>query len=313
MMDNQFKVPTFEPKLKVAPKKSKSQTEDTDEPNEVLKTSPEASEKEAVSAKVESEPPKVSAKCPYIEPTWSTVPESNLAYNFEVLKGGQIVETVNNLQSKAFWTIGKLPSNDIVMAHPTISRYHAVVQYRPEVTAKDSDSSDDEDNVSNADQTTQKPKIEKGWYLYDLNSTHGSFVNKMKVPPKTYVRLRVGYMLKFGASTRIYILQGPGFDEEAESELTITEMKELKLKKEQEAKEKILEEEKRIEEQGISWGMADDADEETDLSHNPYASTNNEELFLQDPKKTLRGFFEREGLDLDYKVDEVSNGTYTCR
>lgn len=316
-MDNEFKVPTFEPKLKVAPKKIKPQTEGADVPIEVLNISSEAVEKEPESAKVETETPKVSAKCPYIEPTWSKVPESNLTYNFEVLKGGQIVENVKNLESKAFWTVGKLPNNDIVMAHPTISRYHAVLQYRPEVTAKDqnnSDSSDDDDdNASNSEQIAQKPQIEKGWYLYDLNSTHGSFVNKMKVPPKTYVRLRVGYMLKFGASTRIYILQGPDFDEEAESELTITEMKELKLKKEQEAKEKLLEEEKRIEEQGISWGMTDDADEETDLSHNPFASTNNEDLFLQDPKKTLRGYFEREGLDLDYKVDEVTNGTYTCR
>lgn len=329
MMDNEFKVPfTLEPKLKAAaaPVATKSQTNDTIESNEESKASAVTVEKEVESAKVELNPAKVAAsKCPYIEPKWSQRPDSSLTYNFEVLKGGQIVEDIKHLETKAFWTIGKLPNNGIVMAHPTISRYHAVLQYRPEVISKannDSDGSDDDNNDGNDDDdvksnakdaTVEKSKIEKGWYLYDLNSTHGSFVNKMKVPPKTYVRLRVGYMLKFGASTRNYILQGPDFDAEAESELTITEMKELKLKKLQEEQQKREEEEKKKEEEGISWGMTEDADEETDLSHNPFASTNNEELFLNDPKKTLRGFFEREGLNLDYKVDEVSNGTYTCR
>ncbi|XP_055325568.1 kanadaptin [Sitodiplosis mosellana] len=318
-MDNEFKVPfSIEPKSKAVAKKA--ETIDTVEPKEETATPAVAATEEPESAKVESNPVKTPApKCPYVEPKWSQAPDSSLTYGFEVLKSGQIVEEIKHLQTKAFWTIGKLPNNGIVMAHPTISRYHAVLQYRPEVVNKanndsnNSDDDDDGDNLNAMDSTVQKPKIEKGWYLYDLNSTHGSFVNKMKVPPKTYVRLRVGYMLKFGASTRNYILQGPGFDEEAESELTITEMKELKLKKIQEEQQKREEEEKKKEEAGISWGMTEDADEETDLSHNPFASTNNEELFLQDPKKTLRGFFEREGLNLDYKVDEVSNGTYTCR
>lgn len=315
-MDNEFKVPfTLEPKQKVVAKKAESIDDDESKDEETIIVVTETKEPER--AKVESDPVKVLTKCSYIEPKWSRAPESNLAYSLEVLKNGQIVEEIKNLQTQPFWTIGKLPNNGIVMAHPTISRFHAVLQYRPDVANKadnNSDSDDDEeDSLKSADSTYQKPKIEKGWYLYDLNSTHGSFVNKMKVPPKTYVRLRVGYMLKFGASTRNYILQGPGFDQEAESELTITEMKELKIKKLLEAQQKQVEEEKQKEEAGISWGMTDDADEETDLSHNPFASTNNEELFLQDPKKTLRGFFEREGLNLDYKVDEVSNGTYTCR
>lgn len=311
MMDTEFKVPTFDPKLKV---NTKNPVVDSNELRQVeTESTPSTVAKEVENAKVESDLTKLSTKCPYIEPKWSKPPDSNLVYSFEVLKGGQIVENIKNLQCKAIWKIGKLPTNDIVMAHPTISRYHCVLQYRPEVTDCDKNNSDSSDDEDDADLTSQKPKIDHGWYLYDLNSTHGSFVNKMKVPPKTYVRIRVGYMLKFGASTRSYIFQGPDFDEEAESELTITEMKELKLKKQLEAKQKLDEAEKRKEEAGISWGMCEDADEETDLSHNPFASTNNEELFLQDPKKTLRGFFEREGLNLEYKVDDVSNGTYTCR
>lgn len=319
-MENDFKVPTFEPKSKVVTKKPKPSNENVDELKEVSSSEiqPVVVDKESESAKCETKAEQKIPTCPYIEPTWSTAPDSSLVYSFEVLKGGQIVDNVNNLQSKAYWTIGKFQNNDIAMAHPTISRYHAVLQYRPNVVNTDGNESDDgsdddENSTKSSDGTEKKPKVDKGWYLYDLNSTHGSFVNKMKVPPKTYIRIRVGYMLKFGASTRNYILQGPGFDEEAESELTITEMKELRLKKQQEQQDKLLEEERKREEEGISWGMAEDAEEETDLSHNPFAVTSNEELFLQDPKKTLRGYFEREGLNLDYKVDEVSNGTYVCR
>lgn len=311
-MDSEFKVPTFGNKP-LAPKKPKSTVENQSKPTEPsTETQANESENEA-KVQLVSKP---QSNCPYIEPNWSKCPESEFEYKLEVLKGGIIVETTNNLQTKAFWRMGKLPDNDITMAHPTISRYHAVLQYRPEVEVKqkeensDSDSDDENDSISNEKLNS---KVEKGWYLYDLNSTHGTFVNKMRVPPKTYIRIRVGYMLKFGASTRSYILQGPSFDEEAESALTITEMKELKLKKLLESKEKAIEDDRRKESEGISWGMADDADEETDLSFNPFAQTNNEELFLQDPKKTLRGYFEREGYDLDYRVDEMSPGQYICK
>lgn len=319
-MDMEFKVPSIEPKVKFVPRKSKEaepvdtavDTQD-DTPVDTAEIVVKEDEPSATVKPVEKTPatatPTTKSSCPYKEPHWSRCPDATHSYSFEVLKGGQIVENIRDLQTKAFWPIGKLPDNSIVMAHPTISRYHAVLQYRPETV--DDSSSDSEDEGDNS--TPEKPKVEKGWYLYDLGSTHGSFVNKMRVPPKTYIRLRVGYMLKFGASTRNYILQGPNFDEEAESELTITEMKELRLKKEQERKDKLIEEEKRKEAEGVSWGMGDDADEETDLSVNPFAATNNEELFLQDPKRTLRGFFEREGFDLEYKVDEMAAGSYICR
>lgn len=167
---------------------------------------------------------------------------------------------------------------------------------------------------------TKRLIIEISSKIFVLDSTHGTFLNKMRVKPRTYVRIKVGHQLKFGNSTRNYILQGPSADEEDHSELTITELKEQRAQRETEMKQKAimekLEKEKKAKEKdeaGISWGMADDAEDEPDLSENPFAVTTNEELFLDDPKKTLRGFFEREGYDLEYRCDELSPGVFICR
>lgn len=285
--------------------------------NAAEEDAPAASATPAAAAGSAAPPKKApTVPCPYTEPKWSAAASPEHAYSIEMLKGGIIVETVGDLQTQPFWVIGKLTSNDIVMAHPTVSRYHAVLQYRPEIVPAAADEAADDD----AENPTAKPQIACGWYLYDLGSTHGSFVNKRKVPAKTYVRVRVGYMLSFGASTRRLILQGPDHDADAESELSISEMKAARAERAAAAAELVrqerdraLEVERKRESDGISWGMAEDADEETDLSVNPYATTNNEELFLQDPKKTLRGYFEREGLDLEYKVDELSAGSFVCK
>ncbi|XP_037730398.1 kanadaptin [Drosophila subpulchrella] len=263
-------------------------------------------------------PPKVpkapksspAAVCPYRVPKWSAPPAEDQNYSFEVLKSGQIIDTVRQLQQQAVWTFGRLPENDVPAAHPTISRFHVVLQYKPKALPK-LDIEDDEGEESG------EPDQPEGWYIYDMGSTHGTFLNKQRVPPKVYIRMRVGHMLKLGGSTRVYILQGPGEDEEPESELSVTELRQKREKELADAaverEIRLLEAEERERNEGVSWGMGDDADEETDLSHNPYASTNNEELFFDDPKKTLRGFFEREGLNLEYRCDELSTGSFVCR
>ncbi|XP_058061198.1 LOW QUALITY PROTEIN: kanadaptin [Anopheles bellator] len=253
---------------------------------------------------------------PYKEPKWSGKCDLDRDYSFEVEKNGVIIERVRQLQNKTFWLFGRLPNCDLNMAHPTISRYHAVLQYRPPP-------SEDADSGGNDEQGSTRPvhtTVEPGWYLYDLNSTHGTFLNKQQIKPRTYVRVRPGYMIRLGSSSRTFILDGPTDEEDEPSALTITELKEHTAKvralqaemaeierKEKDRLERLKEEE------GISWGMAEDADEETDLHENPYAASNNEELFLDDPKKTLRGYFEREGYELEYKLNEVSSGTYSCR
>ncbi|XP_037798611.1 kanadaptin-like [Penaeus monodon] len=245
-----------------------------------------------------------SVPVPYKEPKWSGVPNDN--YSFEVLKSGTIVETI--ALNKPFFVIGRLAQCDITMEHPSISRFHCVIQYRS-VAAEEASC---------------------GFYAYDLGSTHGSFHNKHQMKPHTYYRLRVGHMIKLGGSTRMMILQGPAEDEEPEMEQTVTELK-AAAAKQLEKLEKLesgeIEEEDRErkkrealqgkdeESGGIDWGMGDDAEEAEDGENdvNPFASLN-EELYLDDPKKTLRGWYEREGYDLpEYETDDISPGYYRCK
>lgn len=137
---------------------------------------------------------------PYLEPKWGGKPIEE--YKLEVLKSGVILEKID-LTEKSFYVIGRLPSCNLSLAHPTISRYHAIIQYR----------------------TTGDEKNSKGFYLYDLESTHGTFWNGHRIKPRIYVRLHDGHMIKFGCSQRKYILQAPSDDQEEESELSVTQLK----------------------------------------------------------------------------------------
>lgn len=123
----------------------------------------------------------------YSEPPWGgKAPDTS--YSLEILKNGTIVDTVP-LTQRSFYVVGRLPVCDVSLEHPSISRYHAVIQYR----------SRPEEGEPAAEDT--------GFYIHDLGSTHGTVVNKNKIPPQTYIRLRVGHVLKFGGSTRLFILQ----------------------------------------------------------------------------------------------------------
>jgi len=84
--------------------------------------------------------------------------------------------------------VGRLPGCALALEHPSVSRHHAVLQYR------------------GAGRSPDGPDA-AGFYVYDLGSTHGTFLNKARVPPRTYCRVRVGHGLRFGGSSRLFLLQ----------------------------------------------------------------------------------------------------------
>ncbi|XP_041971042.1 kanadaptin [Aricia agestis] len=292
----EFKKPVFIGRVGKLPKKVKTEKEISEVDNKQQTPEEHSSETAQHAAK------ELLTPCSYKEPKWSGVCPDGSDYGLEVLKSGIIMERID-LTKKPYYVFGRQPNSDVVMAHPTISRHHAVLQYKA---------------------FSEEGEVPSGWYIFDLGSTHGTFLNRDRIKERQYTRVRVGHQIKFGTSTRTYIVLGPDFDCEGESELTVTEIKkrasEMKLERDRLIKEAIeqrekakLEEERKREEQGIDWGMGEDAEEEPDLAENPYASTGNEELYLDDPKKTLRGYFEREGHELVYNCEERGIGQFICK
>ncbi len=258
----------------------------------------------------------------YAKPEWSARPPDchgedvldaegySDHYFLEILKNGSIVDKIK--LNREFTSFGRLDTCDVLCEHPSLSRYHAILQY----------SNGDVDNA----------KFPEGFYIYDLNSTHGTFVNKNRIRPNEYVKLNNDSMFKLGLSTRLYILHGPkpkNFSEDLNINLTHDQMKKIRDKYSKIALKlkirKELEEESRAEaeeESGqVNWGLKDELEEEMLESEdqgseiNPFSviEEKDESFYSDDPKKALKNFFDREGDELEYEVDELAPGKFKCR
>eukprot|EP00039_Didymoeca_costata_P020389 m.341084 g.341084 ORF g.341084 m.341084 type:complete len:641 (+) comp19802_c0_seq1:132-2054(+) len=231
----------------------------------------------------ESEFPEV----PYQTPSWAANPKDD--FKLEVLKNGTIVEEISlSDKSKDRYIIGRLPNCDIVLEHPSISRYHAVLQH-----------GDD------------------GYlYIYDLGSTHRTKLNKTPVTARKYYRIKVGFVVRFGMSSRMFVLQGSEKQtQEEDARLAQVEDKIIASRE----KRKIIAERK--EARGISWGMdEDDLDSDAaalaSATKGEKAEKDDDSYFQEDPRKWLTAFFDRENCQIEFEIDQEGPSharTYICR
>ena len=183
-------------------------------------------------------PPKVN----YTPPEWSAAPTH--PFRLEVIKNGAVVESVD-VANKAFVLIGRQEDVcDIAMQHPSISRQHAVIQHR------------DSGEI----------------FVYEMGSTHGTLLNKRRLPAKEHVEMSVGDVLRFGASSRVYCLLGPDNlrKEVLRDNHTPAELQKLKYdllqKKKQQMQERRKQEAAAAAEQlsdaTCMWGDQEDAEDE---------------------------------------------------
>jgi smad nuclear-interacting protein 1 len=92
---------------------------------------------------------------------------------------------------------------DVPVDHPSLSKQHAVLQYRALPPRGGEEQRRGEGSGVGGG---TMPKLLCRPYLMDLESTNGTFVNGVRLDPARYYELRRGDVITFGASTREYVL-----------------------------------------------------------------------------------------------------------
>jgi len=117
----------------------------------------------------------------YEVPLWSSKP--SIEYHLEVVKNGEVIDTLSLPMDMDYVVFGRnedFASKGFVLDHASISRQHAVIQHRGQNGGR--------------------------LYIYDLGSVHHTYWNQRQIRPFVYVPLRVGDVLRFGESSRLYVL-----------------------------------------------------------------------------------------------------------
>ncbi|KAI8810896.1 Smad nuclear-interacting protein 1 [Cladochytrium replicatum] len=128
----------------------------------------------------------------YSEPPEARKPTKH--WRLFVFKGKEQVDMLHIHRQSAFLLGRERKIADIPIDHPSCSKQHAVLQFRQVATKNE------------FGETIRDVKP----YIIDLESANGVFVNGEKVPPSRYYELKLGDVIKFGFSTREYVMM---FDE----------------------------------------------------------------------------------------------------
>ncbi|RWS30467.1 kanadaptin-like protein [Leptotrombidium deliense] len=217
-----------------------------------------------------------------MQPLTSLSPVKNTFY-VEVIKNGVVLITKD--VNKSVITFGRSRECDFPLDHPSISRFHCALFWKED---------------------QQNSKSLGFFYLMDLNSTHGTFLNKEKLNPNKLLMVNPGNnVFKLGGSSRVFMLgTKANVDTNDDVESGCNENKA----------------------DFCSWGILDDESEENEkedpsaplatiLAHlqSDFTSTptTNNNVYQENPQKALQQWFEREGYEYEYKINCV-NGKFKC-
>ncbi|KAG0266086.1 Kanadaptin [Mortierella polycephala] len=148
--------------------------------------------------------------------------------------------------------------------------------------------------------------------------THGTKLNKTKIPPGMHVSLKPGDQLRFGESSRIYLFQTEQAEDQEEEERKLVAAMIARQNKAQPVQSKDEDD------QGCNWGMQEDAEDAEDEDDMDEAITDGsvrrtidpDAYYRKDPKKALRNYLENKGYSCEFEVEEEGPGharEYTAR
>lgn len=170
--------------------------EDPDEP-EVEKEKPNF----GLSGKLTEETNKVNGiVIKYSEPEEAKIPKRR--WRFYPFKGETAMQTLYIHRQSAYLIGRDRKICDIAADHPSCSKQHAALQYRLVAYER-------------GDGSTGK-RVRP--YIIDLESANGTFVNNKKIDAKKYVELLEKDVIKFGFSSREYVLLHEASKDEAEDD-----------------------------------------------------------------------------------------------
>lgn len=124
----------------------------------------------------------------YHEPAEAATPKQK--WRLYVYKGDEELDMIHLSRQSAYLFGRDRLVADIPVDHSSCSKQHAVIQYRE--TRKKNEYGD--------------VKIAVKPYIIDLESTNRTYVNDKEIPESRYYELRSGDTLKFGDSTREYVI-----------------------------------------------------------------------------------------------------------
>lgn len=147
----------------------------------------------------------------YSEPPEARKPKRR--WRLYPFKGEKALQTLYIHRESAYLIGRERKVVDLPVDHPSCSKQHAVLQYRLVPFTRE-------------DGSTGK-RVRP--YLIDLESANGTFINNKKIEPKKYVELLERDVIKFGFSSREYVLLHENSKDEAMDDDVKQEEDEVKV------------------------------------------------------------------------------------